>query len=182
MQSSVIASTVTSPRSMLSLSLIPLLSIHISLELTVDLESEKTDSSKSLPLIRAWKIKDGFRFGITKSLIIIIPLCFVFFKKSLFLCLLQKGTADAIRRCLWVFEEFPVTEFLVLPGHHLYKMNYKTLIEDHRRSRADITIVGLSSARDRDSGFGFMEVDSTNLVTRFTIKPEKDQHDFISVS
>ncbi|ESQ36357.1 hypothetical protein EUTSA_v10009542mg [Eutrema salsugineum] len=93
-----------------------------------------------------------------------------------------QGTADAIRRCLWVFEEFPVTEFLVLPGHHLYRMDYKTLIEDHRRSRADITIVGLSSVSDHDSGFGSMEVDSTNLVTRFTINPDdKGQQDLISV-
>ncbi|CAD5311831.1 unnamed protein product [Arabidopsis thaliana] len=90
-----------------------------------------------------------------------------------------QGTADAIRRCLWVFEEFPVTEFLVLPGHHLYKMDYKMLIEDHRRSRADITIVGLSSVTDHDFGFGFMEVDSTNAVTRFTIK---GQQDLISVA
>lgn len=80
---------------------------------------------------------------------------------------------------MWVFEEFPVTEFLVLPGHHLYKMDYKMLIEDHRRSRADITIVGLSSVTDHDFGFGFMEVDSTNAVTRFTIK---GQQDLISVS
>ncbi|XP_010485103.1 PREDICTED: inactive glucose-1-phosphate adenylyltransferase small subunit 2, chloroplastic-like isoform X2 [Camelina sativa] len=92
-----------------------------------------------------------------------------------------QGSADAIRRCLWVFEEFPVTEFLVLPGYHLYKMDYKTLIEDHRRCRADITIVGLSSATDHDSGFGFMEVDSSNHVTRFTIKPEKGQQDIVSV-
>jgi len=53
------------------------------------------------------------------------------------------------------------------------------LIEDHRRSRADITIVGLSSVTDHDFGFGFMEVDSTNAVTRFTIK---GQQDLISVS
>ncbi|KAL0812571.1 hypothetical protein Bca101_069014 [Brassica carinata] len=79
-----------------------------------------------------------------------------------------QGSADAIRRCLWVFEEFPVTEFLVLPGHHLYRMDYNTLIEDHRRSKADITIVGLSSATDNDSGFGLMEVDSTNLVTKMS--------------
>ncbi|KFK42898.1 hypothetical protein AALP_AA1G052900 [Arabis alpina] len=94
-----------------------------------------------------------------------------------------QGTADAIRRCLWLFEEFPVTEFLVLPGHHLYKMNYKMIIEGHRRSKADITIVGLSSSvtNNHDSGFGFMEVDSTNLVTKFTIKPEKVQQDLISV-
>ncbi|KAJ4914513.1 hypothetical protein Rs2_00071 [Raphanus sativus] len=92
-----------------------------------------------------------------------------------------QGTADAIRRCLWVFEEFPVTEFLVLPGHHLYRMDYNTLIEDHRRSRADITIVGLSSVTDHDTGFGLMEVDSTNLVTKFTINPKKSQQDSISV-
>nr|VDD41628.1 unnamed protein product [Brassica oleracea] len=92
-----------------------------------------------------------------------------------------QGSADAIRRCLWVFEEFPVTEFLVLPGHHLYRMDYNTLIEDHRRSKADITIVGLSSATDHDSGFGLMEVDSTNLVTKFTINPKKTQQDLISV-
>ncbi|KAG2267273.1 hypothetical protein Bca52824_061828 [Brassica carinata] len=92
-----------------------------------------------------------------------------------------QGSADAIRRCLWVFEEFPVTEFLVLPGHHLYRMDYNTLIEDHRRSKADITIVGLSSATDNDSGFGLMEVDSTNLVTKFTINPKKTQQDLISV-
>ncbi|KAH0905712.1 hypothetical protein HID58_037539 [Brassica napus] len=92
-----------------------------------------------------------------------------------------QGSADAIRRCLWVFEEFPVTEFLVLPGHHLYRMDYNTLIEDHRRSKADITIVGLSSATDHDSGFGLMEVDSTNLVTKFTISPLKGQQDSISV-
>ncbi|CAH2038831.1 unnamed protein product, partial [Thlaspi arvense] len=92
-----------------------------------------------------------------------------------------QGTADAIRRCLWVFEEFPVTEFIVLPGHHLYRMDYKTLIEEHRKSRADITIVGLSSVTDHDSGFGLMEVDSTNLVTRFTISPHKGQQDLVSV-
>ncbi|XVF42933.1 hypothetical protein PTKIN_Ptkin02bG0000600 [Pterospermum kingtungense] len=35
-----------------------------------------------------------------------------------------QGSADAIRRCLWVLEEYPVAEFLILPGHHLYKMDY----------------------------------------------------------
>ncbi|CAN8295450.1 unnamed protein product [Cochlearia groenlandica] len=91
-----------------------------------------------------------------------------------------QGTADAIRRCLWVFEEFPVTEFLVLPGHHLYRMDYKTLIEDHRKSRADVTIVGLNSVSNHDFGFGLMEVDSTNLVTKFTINPGQEE-DLISV-
>ncbi|XP_010522261.1 PREDICTED: inactive glucose-1-phosphate adenylyltransferase small subunit 2, chloroplastic [Tarenaya hassleriana] len=90
-----------------------------------------------------------------------------------------QGTADAIRRCLWVLEEFPVTEFLVLPGHHLYVMDYKTVIEAHIRSGADITVVGLTSVTEQDPGFGFMEVDEANYVARFTIKPDKDQQDSI---
>ncbi|KAK3204796.1 hypothetical protein Dsin_018842 [Dipteronia sinensis] len=59
-----------------------------------------------------------------------------------------QGNADAIRRCLWVLEEYPVAEFLVLPGHHLYRMDYQKLIEAHRNSKADVTIVALSGTRD----------------------------------
>ncbi|KAK4857342.1 hypothetical protein QYF36_027071 [Acer negundo] len=59
-----------------------------------------------------------------------------------------QGNADAIRRCLWVLEEYPVAEFLVLPGHHLYRMDYQKLIEAHRNNKADITIVALSGTRD----------------------------------
>ncbi|KAJ6377628.1 hypothetical protein OIU78_027957 [Salix suchowensis] len=61
-----------------------------------------------------------------------------------------QGTADAIRRCLWVLEEYQVSEFLVLPGHHLYRMDYQKLVDAHRRSQADITIAALTSTRDQD--------------------------------
>ncbi|MQL95345.1 hypothetical protein Taro_027996 [Colocasia esculenta] len=52
-----------------------------------------------------------------------------------------QGDADSIRRCLWVLEEYPVEDFLVLPGHHLYRMEYEKLIKAHRDSNADITVV-----------------------------------------
>ncbi|KAM5548327.1 inactive glucose-1-phosphate adenylyltransferase small subunit 2, chloroplastic [Rosa sericea] len=45
-----------------------------------------------------------------------------------------QGTADAVRRCLWVLEEYPMSEFLVLPGYHLYKMDYQGPIETIRRT------------------------------------------------
>ncbi|WCJ21813.1 Glucose-1-phosphate adenylyltransferase [Euphorbia peplus] len=78
-----------------------------------------------------------------------------------------QGTADAIRRCLWMLEEYPVTEFLVLPGHHLYKMDYQKLIEVHRNSQADITISALNYARDPDPGFGLLKVNLQNEVAEF---------------
>ncbi|KAL5782058.1 hypothetical protein ACOSP7_007087 [Xanthoceras sorbifolium] len=85
-----------------------------------------------------------------------------------------QGNADAIRRCLWVLEEYPVAEFLVLPGHHLYRMDYQNLIEAHRNSKADITIVALSDTRDQDPGFGLLKVNSGNQVIEFTLKSERD--------
>ncbi|KAK8475905.1 hypothetical protein V6N13_032129 [Hibiscus sabdariffa] len=56
-----------------------------------------------------------------------------------------QGTADAIRKCMWVLEEYPVAEFLILPGHHLYKMDYQKLIESHRNRKSDVTIVASNS-------------------------------------
>ncbi|XP_011005251.1 PREDICTED: glucose-1-phosphate adenylyltransferase small subunit, chloroplastic/amyloplastic-like isoform X2 [Populus euphratica] len=85
-----------------------------------------------------------------------------------------KGTADAIRRCLWVLEEYQVSEFLVLPGHHLYRMDYQKLVEVHRRSEADITIVALNSTRDQDPGFGTLKVNSLNEVAEFHVKSERE--------
>ncbi|KAJ6734042.1 GLUCOSE-1-PHOSPHATE ADENYLYLTRANSFERASE-RELATED [Salix koriyanagi] len=85
-----------------------------------------------------------------------------------------QGTADAIRRCLWVLEEYQVSEFLVLPGHHLYRMDYQKLVDAHRRSQADITIAALTSTRDQDPGFGTLKVNSLNEVAEFHVKSERE--------
>ncbi|KAL3507017.1 hypothetical protein ACH5RR_032399 [Cinchona calisaya] len=82
-----------------------------------------------------------------------------------------KGTADAIRRCLSVLEEYPVVEFLILPGHHLYKMDYQKLIEVHRHNTADITVAVHGSKRDDNPGFGIFTVNSKNQVTGFQEEP-----------
>ncbi|KAI8537131.1 hypothetical protein RHMOL_Rhmol09G0001800 [Rhododendron molle] len=60
-----------------------------------------------------------------------------------------QGTADAIRRCLWVLEEYPIVEFLVLPGHHLYKMDYQKLIEAHRKKESDVTCAVLTGKKNQ---------------------------------
>ncbi|XP_031273542.1 inactive glucose-1-phosphate adenylyltransferase small subunit 2, chloroplastic [Pistacia vera] len=91
-----------------------------------------------------------------------------------------QGSADAIRRCLWVLEEHPVDEFLVLPGHHLYKMDYQKLIEGHRNRKADITIVASSAIRDQDPGLGLLKVNSENQVIEFSMKSDSEPMSSIS--
>ncbi|KAI3665277.1 hypothetical protein L6452_43901 [Arctium lappa] len=78
-----------------------------------------------------------------------------------------QGTADAMRRCLWVLEQHPAVEFLVLPGHHLYKMDYQKLIEAHRKNRADITVAVLDSVSDHNTGFGSFKLNFENRVIGF---------------
>ncbi|EOY06977.1 Glucose-1-phosphate adenylyltransferase [Theobroma cacao] len=87
-----------------------------------------------------------------------------------------QGTADAIRRCLWVLEEYPVAEFLVLPGHHLYKMDYQKLIEFHRNRKSDVTIVASNdiTVRDQDSGFGLLKINTENQVIQYTLKSDRE--------
>ncbi|PIN18909.1 GDP-mannose pyrophosphorylase/mannose-1-phosphate guanylyltransferase [Handroanthus impetiginosus] len=83
-----------------------------------------------------------------------------------------QGTADAIRRCLWVLEEYPIVEFLVLPGHHLYKMDYQKLIDAHRRKKADITVSVFSRTTNEDLGFGIFKLNAENQVLQYRENPE----------
>ncbi|XP_041013634.1 inactive glucose-1-phosphate adenylyltransferase small subunit 2, chloroplastic isoform X4 [Juglans microcarpa x Juglans regia] len=91
-----------------------------------------------------------------------------------------QGAADAVRRCLWLMEEYPVTEFLILPGHHLYKMDYQKIIEAHRNSRADMTIAALSAGREQDPNFGILRLNSENQVLEFRLKSDSEPITFVS--
>lgn len=75
-----------------------------------------------------------------------------------------------------------MSDFLVLPGNHLYRMDYQKLISAHRNSKADITIAVSSASRTHDPGFGFLRVNSENQVVEFRLRLEEEPIDFVSVS
>lgn len=90
----------------------------------------------------------------------------------IYVFLYSQGTADAIRRCLWVLEEYPIVDFLVLPGYHLYKMDFQELLKVHCNNRADITVAVLSTRRDKDIELSTFQVNSNNQVISFKDNPE----------
>ena len=49
-----------------------------------------------------------------------------------------QGTADAVRQAARHFRGYPADYYLILAGDHLYRMNYVTLIEAHRKQGADM--------------------------------------------
>ncbi|KAK4729495.1 hypothetical protein R3W88_022483 [Solanum pinnatisectum] len=83
-----------------------------------------------------------------------------------------QGTADAIRRCLWVLEEYPIVDFLVLPGYHLYKMDFQELLKVHCNNKADMTVAVLSRRTDKDIELGTFQVNSENQVISFKDNPD----------
>lgn len=77
---------------------------------------------------------------------------------------------------MWVLEEYNVDEFLILPGHHLYKMDYQKIVESHRRRKADITVTLFSGGKKEDFGFETFKLNAENQVLEFrdsrtTVRP-----------
>jgi glucose-1-phosphate adenylyltransferase len=85
-----------------------------------------------------------------------------------------QGTADAVRQYLWLFKEWNASEFLILSGDHLYRMDYTKFIERHRETNADITISMLPMDEKRASDFGLVKLDSTGRIVDFSEKPKGD--------
>lgn len=86
-----------------------------------------------------------------------------------------QGTADAVRQYLWLLEEQPVQDFLILAGDHLYRMDYLNFIKCHRETGADITVAALPMDEKRATAFGLMKIDNTGRIVEFAEKPKGEE-------
>lgn len=82
-----------------------------------------------------------------------------------------QGTADAVRQNLSYFSEKPYQYFLILSGDQLYRMDYRTLIKQHRETGADVTIATTPVNREAARSFGIMQTADDGRITRFCEKP-----------
>jgi glucose-1-phosphate adenylyltransferase len=85
-----------------------------------------------------------------------------------------QGTADAVRKYLWLMEQSNVEEYLILSGDHLYRMDYRQFIERHRETNADITLSVIPIDEKPASAFGLMKIDDSGRVIDFCEKPKGD--------
>ncbi|MCR4411381.1 MAG: glucose-1-phosphate adenylyltransferase [Thermoguttaceae bacterium] len=89
-----------------------------------------------------------------------------------------QGTADAVYQNIYTIEKELGTDkdrptyVVILAGDHIYKMNYRSLLEFHIESGALATIGVLRRRRaEAARQFGVMEVDTENRVLGFEEKP-----------
>ncbi len=82
-----------------------------------------------------------------------------------------EGTADAVRKYQWLFQEWDVDEYLILSGDQLYRMDYSQFINHHRQNKADLTVAALPVDQAQAEGFGLMRTDKDGTIKEFREKP-----------
>lgn len=82
-----------------------------------------------------------------------------------------QGTADAVRKNLVHFLDNDYEYLVILSGDQLYRMDYRVLVDQHIRTKADVTIATLPVPREQATSLGIMQMDSSRRITRFVEKP-----------
>ncbi len=83
-----------------------------------------------------------------------------------------QGTADAVRKNLVHFLNHDFEYILILSGDQLYRLDFRRIISEHAESGADLTIATIPVSRAQAQGFGIMQINPSQRITRFVEKPK----------
>jgi glucose-1-phosphate adenylyltransferase len=83
-----------------------------------------------------------------------------------------RGTADAVYRNLDYVQEHNPDLVLILAGDHIYKMDYRPMLEYHQEKGADLTVAVMNVLLEETDRFGIMTVNRNMRVVEFTEKPK----------
>ncbi len=82
-----------------------------------------------------------------------------------------QGTADAVRQNLHHLDVEDNDLVLILSGDQLYQMDFDALIEQHRRTKASVTVAAKALRTDEVQGLGLMRVQDDLSISEFVEKP-----------
>jgi glucose-1-phosphate adenylyltransferase len=83
-----------------------------------------------------------------------------------------RGTADAVRQNLDLIRKLTVDTVLILSGDHIYKMNYKQMVDFHRAKNSHITISAVRVPKGDAAGqLGVIEINNDYRMVGFEEKP-----------
>ena len=84
-----------------------------------------------------------------------------------------QGTADAIFQNIYTLQEERPDLILILSGDHIYKMDYRKMVNFHVEKKADLTVAAIRMDRGLSREFGVTEVDRDWRIIGFEEKPEE---------
>lgn len=82
-----------------------------------------------------------------------------------------EGTADAVYQNIDIVAAQNPRYVVVLAGDHIYKMDYRPMLQQHVRSQSDMTIACLELPVAEAQEFGVLEIDETQRIVGFEEKP-----------
>ncbi len=91
-----------------------------------------------------------------------------------------QGTADAVRQSLHHLAVHDFDYVLILSGDQLYQMDFETMIDNHIKANAEISIATIPVHANDVPGFGILKTDHEGNITSFIEKPKSDFGDWAS--
>lgn len=84
-----------------------------------------------------------------------------------------RGTADAVYRNIDFIQEKNPDLVIILSGDHIYKMDYRHMLEYHVEKGADLTVAVMNVPLEETDRFGIMSVNRNMRITEFHEKPKE---------
>jgi glucose-1-phosphate adenylyltransferase len=81
------------------------------------------------------------------------------------------GTADAVYQNIYSIGSEQPKYMIILAGDHIYKMDYSRMLQQHKDTKAEITLATLPIAPDEANRLGVVEVGKSGEVLGFLEKP-----------
>lgn len=82
-----------------------------------------------------------------------------------------QGTADAVRCHIPHYHLHPDDDVMILSGDHLYRMDYRDIIQFHRDKKADVTLSAILVSEEITYEFGVLKMEKNGKITGFREKP-----------
>jgi glucose-1-phosphate adenylyltransferase len=83
-----------------------------------------------------------------------------------------EGTADAVRKYQWLFQEWDVDHYLILSGDQLYRMDYSRFVQHHIDTGAQLSVGALPVDAAQAQEFGLMRTTADGRIQEFKEKPK----------
>ncbi len=92
-----------------------------------------------------------------------------------------KGTANAVYQNQEFIDRYDPEYVIILSGDHIYQMDYKKMLIEHRKARADCTIAVLDVPLSEAGRYGIMNVDQNGKIYEFEEKPKSPKSTLASM-
>ncbi len=92
-----------------------------------------------------------------------------------------KGTANAVYQNIDFINYYDPDYVLIISGDHIYQMDYRLMLDFHKKSNADLTISVIEVPWKEAPRFGIMTCDADGRIIKFSEKPPKPDSNLASM-